>query len=91
MMKTSPSTLYLNLLLRTPTELKFWGDLTSFLQHDVNNYGIGHDGTPKLTTHLHYIGLHMNLHKAQKPIKPKKRGHGGAIRKKKWVHVTPLR
>ena len=49
----------------------------------MNNYGIGHDGTPKLTTHLHYIGLHMNLHKAQKPIKPKKRGHGGAIQKKK--------
>ena len=27
---------------------------------------------PKWTTHSHYIGQQMNLHKAQKPIKPKR-------------------
>ena len=49
---------------------------------------IGHDGTPKWTTHPHYIGPQMNLHKAQKPIKAKRgpwRGH-----MKTWVHVTPI-
>ena len=49
---------------------------------------IGHDGTPKWTTHPHHIGPQMNLHKAQKPIKAKRgpwRGH-----MKTWVHVTPI-
>ena len=48
---------------------------------------IGHDGTPKWTTHPHYTGPQMNLHKAQKLINAK-RGPWGHM--KTWVHVTPI-
>ena len=49
---------------------------------------IGHEGTPKWTTHPYYSGPQMNLHKAQKPIKAKRGPWRGHI--KTWVHVTPI-
>ena len=89
MIKTRPSAPNSDLLQWIPTKLKFFGG-PHFLPYSMmwTTKEISHDGTPKWTTHPHYIGPQMNLHKAQKLIKAKRgpwRGH-----MKTWVHVTPI-